>query len=70
LLPGTNLRAIEAFWTRLQEQIASQKFTGVGRLKVRHGISCFPGTAKSTNDVVVGALRQVRRRDNQRNGAA
>lgn len=65
LLPGTDVAAVKKFWSRLAQQIAAEKFPSVGKVAVRHGISCYPGLADSATEVVVSALRLLRSESSQ-----
>jgi len=60
LLPGTDAEAISAFWSRLAAQIDAMNFQSVGKLQVRHGLACYPGSSDSPVNVVLSALKELR----------
>jgi len=60
LLPGTDAEAVNAFWNRLEAQIAAKNFQSVGALKLRHGLACYPGGSGSPIEVVLAALKELR----------
>ena len=60
LLPGTDAEAISAFWSRLAAEIDAMNFQSVGKLQVRHGLACYPGSSDSPVNVVLSALKELR----------
>jgi len=60
LLPGSDEAALVAFWNRAASNIAATDFPSVGKMKLRRGVACHPGSAVSATDVVLAAMRDLR----------